>query len=64
MLSQVTQVDRTKNPTYKEVTYGDTGHIETIEVKYDLKKTNFKKLLDIFWVKALIHLMLVYGQFW
>ena len=41
---------RTKNPTYKEVTYGDTGHIETIEVKYDPKKTNFKKLLDIFWV--------------
>ena len=41
---------RTKNPTYKAVTYGDTGHIETIEVKYDPKKTNFKKLLDIFWV--------------
>ena len=30
MLSQVNQVVRTKNPTYKEVTYGDTGHIETI----------------------------------
>ena len=41
---------KTKNPTYKEVTYGDTGHFETIEVKYDPKKTNFKKLLDIFWV--------------
>ncbi len=23
---------KTKNPTYKEVTYGDTGHFETIEV--------------------------------
>ena len=41
---------KTKNPTYKEVTFGDTGHFETIEVKYDPKKTNFKKLLDIFWV--------------
>ena len=41
---------KTKNPTYKEVTYGDTGHFETIEVKYDPKKTNFEKLLDIFWV--------------
>ena len=27
---------KTKNPTYKEVTYGDTGHFETIEVIYDL----------------------------
>ena len=25
----------TKNPTYKEVTYGKTGHFEAIEIKYD-----------------------------
>ena len=41
---------KTKNPTYKEVTYSDTGHFETIEVKYDPKKTNFQNLLDIFWI--------------
>ena len=39
----------TKNPTYKEVTYGNTGHFEVIEIKYDEKKINYKKLLDIFW---------------
>jgi len=41
---------KTKNPTYKEVTYGKTGHFETIEIKYDAKKISYKKLLDIFWV--------------
>ena len=40
----------TANPTYKEVTYGNTGHFEAIEIKYDSEKTSFKKLLDIFWV--------------
>ncbi len=40
----------TKNPTYKEVTYGNTGHFEAIEIKYDEKKINYKQLLDIFWI--------------
>ena len=40
----------TKNPTYKEVTYGNTGHFEVIEIKYDTKKISYKELLDIFWV--------------
>ena len=30
----------TKNPTYKEVTYGNTGHFEVIEIKYDIKPTD------------------------
>ena len=37
------------NPTYKEVTYGNTGHIEVVEISYDSKKINFKELLNIFW---------------
>ncbi len=41
---------KTKNPTYKEVTYGDTGHFEVIEIKYNSNIISFKKLLDIFWV--------------
>jgi|TARA_B110000438_G_scaffold240123_1_gene238693 peptide-methionine (S)-S-oxide reductase len=41
---------KTKNPTYKEVTYGDTGHFEVIQVKYDIKKITYKELLNIFWV--------------
>jgi peptide-methionine (S)-S-oxide reductase len=39
----------TENPTYKEVTVGNTGHFETIEVKYNFDKVSYKELLDIFW---------------
>ena len=39
----------TTNPTYKEVTYGDTGHFETIEVIFDKNKINYSNLLDHFW---------------
>ena len=38
-----------KNPTYKDVTYKDTGHVEAIEVVYDPKIVNYEKLLDIYW---------------
>tara|TARA_B100000780_G_scaffold159363_1_gene111373 strand:- start:776 stop:1315 length:540 start_codon:yes stop_codon:yes gene_type:complete len=41
---------KTENPTYKEVTYGDTGHFEVIEIKYDIKKISYKELLNIFWI--------------
>ena len=39
----------TENPTYKEVTAGNTGHFETIEVKYNFDKVSYKELLDFFW---------------
>ena len=39
----------TKNPTYKEVTYGNTGHFETIEIIFDKDKTNYEDLLNLFW---------------
>ena len=39
----------TKNPTYKEVTYGNTGHFEVVEIVYDNKITNFENLLNVFW---------------
>ena len=41
---------KTENPTYKDVTYGNTGHFEVIEIKYDSKKTNYETLLDFFWI--------------
>ena len=41
---------KTENPTYKEVTYGKTGHFEAVEIKYDAEKINYKTLLDIFWI--------------
>ena len=40
---------KSKNPTYKEVTYGDTGHFEVVEVVYNKSKINFENLANIFW---------------
>tara|TARA_S200000501_G_scaffold83693_1_gene76133 strand:- start:1803 stop:2378 length:576 start_codon:yes stop_codon:yes gene_type:complete len=50
-----------KNPTYKEVTFGNTGHLETIEVIYDTNKVNFNSLLKVFWEN--IDPFDKYGQF-
>jgi len=38
-----------KNPTYKQVIYKDTGHVEAIVVYYDPKLTNYEELLKVFW---------------
>lgn len=38
-----------KNPTYKEVCSGLTGHAEVVEVTYDPETVNLEELLDIFW---------------
>tara|TARA_B100000029_G_scaffold484878_1_gene537575 strand:- start:122 stop:697 length:576 start_codon:yes stop_codon:yes gene_type:complete len=51
----------TKNPTYKEVTYGDTGHFETIEILFDEDKINYSDLLNHFWKN--IDPFDEYGQF-
>ena len=51
----------TKNPTYKEVTYGRTGHFEVVEIIYDKKIISYKKLLENFWVN--IDPFDAYGQF-
>ena len=51
----------TENPTYKEVTYGNTGHFEVVEIIYDKKVISFKKLLENFWVN--IDPFDAYGQF-
>ncbi|MDQ3395919.1 MAG: peptide-methionine (S)-S-oxide reductase MsrA [Bacteroidota bacterium] len=36
-------------PTYKQVTNGNTGHAEVIQIFYDPKKVTFEELLEIFW---------------
>lgn len=38
-----------KNPTYKEVSAGETGHAEAVQIVYDPRKVGYEKLLDIFW---------------
>ena len=38
-----------KNPTYKEVCSGLTGHTEAIEITFDPDVITFEELLEIFW---------------
>ena len=51
----------TENPTYKEVTYGNTGHFEVVEIIYDKEVISFEELLENFWVN--IDPFDAYGQF-
>jgi peptide-methionine (S)-S-oxide reductase len=37
-----------KNPSYREVCTGTTGHAEAIQIKYDPSVINYRELLDIF----------------
>ena len=38
-----------KNPTYEEVSAGQTGHAESVEVRYDPAKVTYTQLLEAFW---------------
>jgi peptide-methionine (S)-S-oxide reductase len=40
---------KTDNPTYEQISTGDTGHYEVVRVEYDPAKVSYQKLLDIFW---------------
>ncbi|MDP2387533.1 MAG: peptide-methionine (S)-S-oxide reductase MsrA [Bacteroidota bacterium] len=38
-----------KNPAYKEVCMGTTGHAEVCQVHYNPQKVTFDELLEVFW---------------
>lgn len=39
----------TVDPTYDDVTVGDTGHAEAVQVTYDPSEVTYEQLLDVFW---------------
>ncbi|HNQ61771.1 MAG TPA: peptide-methionine (S)-S-oxide reductase MsrA [Bacteroidia bacterium] len=39
-----------KNPAYKEVCTGRTGHAEVVQVVYDPSKLDYESLLEAFWL--------------
>ncbi len=38
-----------ENPTYEQVSSGETGHVEAIQVKFDPSIISFEKILEVFW---------------
>jgi peptide-methionine (S)-S-oxide reductase len=40
---------KTKNPTYAEVSRGNTGHAEALQIKFDPKVVSYDQLLDYYW---------------
>lgn len=40
---------KVKNPTYREVCSGLTGHAEVVQLTYDPKEISYEELLEIFW---------------
>lgn len=40
---------RTTHPTYQEVSNGDTGHAESVQVTFDPAQVSYARLLEVFW---------------
>ncbi len=40
---------KVKNPSYREVCTGETGHAEVTQITYDPKVVSFDDLLEVFW---------------
>jgi len=39
----------TKNPTYRQIGTGTSGHAESVRVTYDPGRVSYAELLDVFW---------------
>lgn len=40
---------KVKNPTYREICTGTTGHAEVAQITFDPSKVSFVELLEVFW---------------
>src|SRR5258708_799349 len=40
---------REEHPTYEQVSAGETGHYESVQVTFDPTRTSYSKMLDLFW---------------
>lgn len=40
---------KVKNPTYKEVCSGLTGHAEVVQIRFDPEEISYEEILEIFW---------------
>ena len=38
-----------KNPTYKQICTGNTGHAEVIQIKFNPEKISYESLLNVLW---------------
>jgi len=39
----------TETPTYKEVSRGNTGHAESVQLEFDPSVVSYREILDVFW---------------
>src|SRR3990170_3841916 len=39
----------TRNPTYRDVCSGQTGHAEVVQVTFDPARVGYERLLQVFW---------------
>ena len=38
-----------KNPTYKQICAGNTGHAEVAKIEFDTSKITYSQILNVFW---------------